>query len=173
MIDHSHSLVGFTAKHMMVANVRGEFTGYEAAVSFDPAKPEEMTINATIDVNTISTRNTDRDNHLKSADFFDAANHPVMTLKSKTVTKAADGHLKVTGDLTIRGTTKEITLDMQGFDKVWDDPWGSRRVGGTASAVISRKDFGLTWNAALEAGGVVVSDEININLEIELMQKKS
>jgi polyisoprenoid-binding protein YceI len=173
MVDKTHSLVGFTAKHMMVSNVRGEFTGYEATVDLDPAKPEIMTINATIEVNSISTRDTSRDKHLRSPDFFDVANHPIMTFASKKVTKAADGHLQVTGDLTIRGTTKEITLDVQGFNKVWVDPWGASRVGGTASAVINRKDFGLMWNKPLESGGVLVSDAITINLEIELMQKKS
>lgn len=173
MLDKSHSLVGFTVKHMMVTNTRGEFTEYDATVDFDPANPASMKINATIDVNSISTRNEQRDGHLKSADFFDAANHPKMTFVSKKAVKAADGTIKLTGDLTIRGTTKEVTLDLTGFDKVYDDPWGSSRLGGTVSGIINRKDFGLTWNAALETGGVVVGEEVTINIEIELMQKKS
>ena len=173
LVDKTHSLVGFTVKHMMVSNVHGEFGSYEATVDFDPANPTALSLEATMDVNSVSTRDTSRDKHLRSADFFDVANHPTLTFKSKKVTKVADGHFQVSGDLTIRGVTKPITLDVQGLDRVWDDPWGSRRTGCTASAVISRKDFGLTWNAALEAGGVLVGDEVNIVLEIELMQKKS
>jgi polyisoprenoid-binding protein YceI len=173
LVDKTHSLVGFTVKHMMVSNVHGEFGSYEATVDFDPANPTALSLEATMDVNSVSTRDTSRDKHLRSADFFDVANHPTLTFKSKKVTKVADGHFQVSGDLTIRGVTKPITLDVQGLDRVWDDPWGSRRTGSTASAVINRKDFGLMWNKALEAGGVLVGDEVTINLEIELMQKKS
>jgi len=173
LVDKTHSQVGFSVKHMMVSNVHGEFGSYEATVDFDPASPTALSIEATIDVNSVSTRDTSRDKHLRSADFFDVANHPTLTFKSKKVTKIADGHLQVTGDLTIRGVTKEITLDVVGLNTVWDDSWGSRRTGAAASAVISRKEFGLTWNAALEAGGVVVGDAVNIILDIELMQKKN
>jgi polyisoprenoid-binding protein YceI len=173
LVDKTHSLVGFTVKHMMVSNVHGEFGSYEATVDFDPANPTALSLEATMDVNSVSTRDTSRDKHLRSADFFDVANHPTLTFKSKKVTKIADGHLQVSGDLTIRGVTKPITLDVMGLNKVWTDPWGAQRTGCTASAVINRKDFGLMWNKALEAGGVLVGDEVNINLEIELMQKKS
>ena len=172
-VDKVHSQVGFSVKHMMVSNVRGEFGSYEATVDFDPANPAALSIEATIEVKSISTRDTNRDKHLCSADFFDAANYPAMTFKSKKVAKIGDGHFQVSGELTIRGVTKEITLDVVGLNTVWDDPWGSRHAGATASAVINRQDFGLMWNKALEAGGVVVGDEVTINLDIELLQKKN
>lgn len=171
-LDKVHSHVGFTARHMMVSNVRGEFTEYDAAIELDPKDPTKLSINATINVNSITTRNEQRDGHLKSPDFFDAANHPTITFKSKKVTKVADGKFKVAGDLTMRGTTKEITLDVEGLTNTINDPYGNIRTGATATTKINRQDYGLAFNAVMEAGGLVVSDDITINLEIELIQKK-
>lgn len=171
-LDKVHSRVGFTARHMMVSNVHGEFTDYDATIELDPKDPTKLSINATININSIDTRNEQRDNHLKSPDFFDAANHPTITFKSKKTTTVADGKYKVTGDLTIRGTTKEVTLDVEGLNTTIADPYGNTRAGASASAKINRQDFGLTFNAVMEAGGLVVSNDVTIDLEIELVQKK-
>jgi polyisoprenoid-binding protein YceI len=170
-VDKAHSSVGFSVRHMMVSTVHGEFTSYEAAVEFDPAEPTKLSIEATIDAASISTRNDRRDNHLKSADFFDAEKYPKITFKSTKVVSLGGGKWQVTGDLTIHGITKQIVLEGEGFSNFVKDNYGNTRIGATATATISRKDFGLLWNATLEAGGVVVSDEVTIDLEIELTQK--
>jgi polyisoprenoid-binding protein YceI len=171
-IDKVHSHVGFSVKHMMITTVHGEFTSYDAKVSFDPAEPTTLSVDATVDVNSIDTRVADRDKHLKSADFFDAANFPAMTFKTKKTVKVGEGKFKVTGDLTIRGTTHEVTFNVDGFSPVIKDPWGNNRVGATATATINRQDYGLKWNAALETGGVVVDNNVNIEIEVELTQNK-
>jgi polyisoprenoid-binding protein YceI len=167
-IDPAHSNAQFSVRHLMITNVKGEFTKITGQVVYDPEKPENLSAEATIDVNTINTREPDRDSHLKSADFFDVAQYPTITFKSKHATKGIDG-LKLTGDLTIHGITREVTLDVEGPTPPLKDPWGFIRVGASATAKINRKDFGLTWNQALEAGGVLIGDEVKISVDVELV----
>lgn len=171
VIDASHSNVGFTVKHLMITNVRGEFQKLEGTVNYDPAKPEASTIEATIDVASINTRDEKRDGHLKSADFLDADKFPTIVFKSKSV-KAKSGELLVTGDLTIRGVTKEVVLEVEGPSAPTADPWGNQRVGATATTKIKREDFGMVWNAALEAGGVLVSNDVKITIDVSLIKQK-
>ncbi len=167
-IDTTHSTVDFKVRHMMVANVRGEFSGVTGTVKFDPANPENSSITASIDASTINTRDARRDEHLKSADFLDVQNFPTLDFVSRTFAPNGGGRWKVAGDLTIRGVTKGVVLDVEGPTAETRDPWGGTRVGASATARINRKDFGLAWNVALEAGGVLVGDEVTITLEIEL-----
>ena len=169
-IDPAHSNAQFSVRHLMISNVKGEFTQVSGQIDFDPQNPETLSAEATIDVSTINTREPDRDKHLRSADFFDVANFPAISFKSK---KAAKGHggLKLTGDLTIHGITHEVTLDVQGPTTPVKDPWGNTRVGASATTKINRKDFGLTWNQALETGGVLVGDEIRITVDVELVAR--
>ena len=166
-IDPAHSNAQFSVRHLMIANVKGEFTKVTGRVSFDPNRPESLSAEAAIDVSTINTREPDRDKHLKSADFFDVAHFPTLTFKSKRAEKGP-GSLKLTGDLTIHGATREVTLEVEGPTPPVQDPWGFTRVGASATTKINRKDFGLTWNQALETGGVLVGDEIKITVDVEL-----
>ena len=168
-IDPTHSAVHFSVRHLMVSNVRGEFTKLSGTIKFDPENPASSSVEATIDVNSISTRDQQRDAHLKSADFLDAEKFPTMTFRSKRV-EVQSGGGKVTGDLTIHGVTREITLDVEGPSQEMKDPWGKQRIGASASTKLSRKEFGLTWNAALETGGVMVGDEVKINIDVEFVR---
>jgi polyisoprenoid-binding protein YceI len=168
-IDPAHSSVHFSVRHLMVSNVRGEFTKVSGTVNFDPGKPETSTIEATIDATSISTRDPQRDGHLKSPDFLDTEKFPAITFRSKKV-EIVSGGGKVTGDLTIHGVTREIVLDVEGPTPEIKDPWGKQRIGASATAKLSRKDFGLTWNAALETGGVMVGDEVKITLDVEVVR---
>ena len=172
VIDASHSNAGFTVKHMMITNVRGEFTKLEGKVSWDPGKPEATQIEAVIDVASISTRDEKRDGHLKSPDFFDVAKFPNITFKSKSVKAKGSDELAVTGDLSIHGVTKEVVLEVEGPSAASTDPFGNVRVGATATTKVKREDFGLTWNAALEAGGVLVGNEVKITIDISLIKQK-
>lgn len=167
-LDPSHSNAQFSVRHMMISNVKGEFTKVTGQVRFDPARPETLSAEAAIDVSTINTREPDRDTHLKSPDFFNVEEYPAITFKSKRAEKGAHG-LKLAGDLTIHGVTREVTLDVEGPTSPTKDPWGNTRVGASATTKINRKDFGLTWNQALEAGGVLVGEEIKITLDVELL----
>ncbi len=169
-IDPAHSGAHFRVRHMMIASVRGEFRKVSGNVTFDPANPAASGITAEIDVNSLHTREPDRDNHLKSADFFDAANYPTIRFQSKKVEPEGAGKYKVTGDLTIRGVTREVVLRVEGPTGEAKDPWGYIRRGAEATAKINRKDFGLNWNQVLEAGGVLVGDEVEISLEAELIK---
>ena len=168
-IDPAHSSVHFSVRHLMVSNVRGEFTKVSGTVNFDPEKPETSTIEATIDATSISTRDQQRDGHLKSPDFLDTEKFPTIAFRSKKV-EIVSGGGKVTGDLTIHGVTREIVLDVEGPTPEIKDPWGKQRIGASATAKLSRKDFGLTWNAALETGGVMVGDEVKITLDVEVVR---
>lgn len=170
-IDTSHSSVTFKVRHMMVANVRGELGQVSGQVTLDEADLTRSSVNATIDAATINTRDAKRDEHLRSADFLDVAGHPLITFKSTRIQAGKGGALFVTGDLTIRGTTREVTLDVETPSPEVRDPWGNVKRGIAARARINRKDFGVSWNVALEAGGILVGDEISINLEIELARK--
>ena len=172
-IDPAHSSAGFSVRHMMIANVKGEFSKVTGRVEFDGGNIERSSIDASVDVNSISTREAARDTHLKSADFFDAANFPAMTFNSKRFEKDSGDNIKLIGDLTIRGTTREVALALEGPTPPMKDPWGNVRRGASAAGKINRKDFGLTWNAALEAGGVLVGDEVSITLDVELILKSA
>jgi polyisoprenoid-binding protein YceI len=170
-IDPAHSTAGFKVRHLMVANVRGEFSGVSGTVVHDTDNPLNSSIDAAIDVNTIHTRDEQRDAHLKSADFLDAAKYPTITFVSKKIAKVADGEWKVTGDLTIHGVTKEVAMEVEGLAPEVKDPWGNVKSGASATTKINRTDFGLVWNAALETGGVLVGEEVQISLELELLRK--
>lgn len=167
-IDPSHSNAQFSVRHMMISNVKGEFTKVNGTASFDPTNPETLSAEATIDVSAINTREHDRDNHLKSPDFFNVEEFPTITFKSKRAERSSDG-LKLTGDLTIHGVTREVVLEVEGPTPPAKDPWGNTRVGASATTKINRKDFGLTWNQVLETGGLLVGDEIKITVDVELV----
>jgi polyisoprenoid-binding protein YceI len=169
--DPDHTGVHFKVRHLMVSSVRGEFEKVSGKIVYDEADVTKSTADITIDAASISTRLAQRDEHLRSAEFLDVAKYPKITFQSKRVEKAANGTLKMTGDLTIRGVTKEVVLTVEGPTPAIKDPWGFRRVGGQATAKIHRKDFGLTWNAALETGGVVVGDEVEITIDVEIYRK--
>jgi polyisoprenoid-binding protein YceI len=153
----------------MVSNVRGEFSGISGTVEFDPDAPENSRVEVRIDATTIHTRDDQRDAHLKSADFLDVARFPDITFVSKKITGGGD-EWKVTGDLTIHGVTREVTLDVEGPAPEAKDPWGNVKTGASAVTKISRKEFGMEFNMALETGGVMVGDEITITLEVELLR---
>ena len=167
-IDPAHSRIGFVARHAMVTKVRGSFNRFDGAVAVDAEKPHASTVNLTIDVDSIDTRNADRDGHLRTNDFLDVANHPTITFNS---TEASfDGEsLELTGDLTVRGVTQKITIPFS-FEGAATDPFGNQRLGFEGQHAISRKDYGITWNAALETGGVLVSDKIVLEFEISLVK---
>jgi polyisoprenoid-binding protein YceI len=169
-IDTAHSSAQFKVRHMMIANVKGEFDKLSGAVEFDPANAAVSSVQATIDVNSISTRETDRDNHLKSADFLDVAKFPEITFKSKKVA-ASGGSYKVVGDLTIHGVTKEVTLDVDSVSDEVKDGWGFMRRGTSATTRIDRRDFGLHFNIPMDGGGLVVGDHIDITIDIEMTRK--
>lgn len=167
-IDSSHSAATFKVRHLMVSDVRGEFQKITGTVAYDGKDLSKAVIDISIDAKSINTREPKRDEHLRSADFFDVEKHPVLTFKSKKITPKGKGKFEIKGDLTIRGTTKEVTLAATGPTPEVKDPWGNIKIGASAATKINRKDFGLTWNKALEAGGVLVGDEVEINLDIEL-----
>ena len=169
-IDPAHSGAEFVVRHMMISNVRGGFTKVEGTIEYDPANVAATKIDAVIDATTIDTRDGQRDGHLKSADFLDVEKFPAITFKSKKVEAAGDGELKVTGDLTIHGATKEVVLDVDGPTGETKDPFGNVRVGASAKTKIKRSEFGLTWNAALETGGFLVGDELKIELDVSAIR---
>ena len=167
-IDPGHSAVGFSVRHLMITNVRGEFEKFRGDVTYDAAHPEATRIEATIDVASLNTREAKRDADLRSALFFDVEKHPQMTFASKSARAAGDGNLEITGDLTIRGTTHEVTLSVRDISAA-KDMRGNSRIGATASTKIKRSDFEMTWNKALETGGVVVGEVVTITLELSLV----
>jgi len=170
-IDSSHSSVQFSVRHMMISNVRGEFGNLSGALSVDDADLTKSSITAEVDATTINTRDGKRDEHLKSPDFFDVAKFPKLSFKSTKVEKAG-AQLKVTGDMTIHGVTKPVVLTVDALANTVKDPWGNVKRGFSATAKVNRKDFGLTWNKALEAGGVAVGEEVTITIDIEANQAK-
>ena len=169
-IDPVHSVAHFSVRHLMISNVRGEFTKVSGIAVLDWSDPAKSSVEAIIDATSIDTREPQRDAHLRSADFLDVANHPTITFRSKKITPAGPEHFKVTGDLTIRGTTREVTFDVEGPAPAVKDPYGNVRTGVSATAKISRKEFGLAWNALTEAGGVMVGDEVSLTFDAELIQ---
>jgi polyisoprenoid-binding protein YceI len=168
-IDPAHSTAQFVVRHMMITNVRGGFSNVQGTVVWDADDLAASSIDVTIDVSTLNTGDANRDTHVKSAEFLDVEKYPTITFKSKTVTKDGVG-LKIKGDLTIHGVTKEAALQVDGPTEPGKDPWGNTRVGASATTKIKRSDFGLTWNAALETGGVMLSDDVKIELEVSLIK---
>lgn len=166
-VDASHSNVGFSVRHMMVSNVRGNFTELEGAIEGDPNDLSKAKINFKIDVSSINTNNKDRDDHLRSEDFFEVETYPNITFKSTNIVDKSNDEFDVVGDLTIKGITKEVTFNVSKTG-VGTNPWGVEVVGFEGETTISRKEFGLTWNQALETGGVLVGDEIKINIEVQV-----
>ena len=169
-LDTAHTGVHFKVRHLMVSYVRGDFEKISGRIVYDEKDISRSSADITIEAASINTRVAKRDDHLRSPDFLDAAKYPVITFKSKRVEKAGDGRLKMTGDLTIRGMTREVVLDVQGPAPPIKDLEGKTRVGGSATTKIDRKDFGLTWNKAIESGGVVVGDEVEITIDVEVVK---
>lgn len=164
LLDPSHSEVTFSVRHMMISKVRGTF-GVKSATIIAPENPLDAKVEASVEVASVDTKDDGRDNHLRSADFFDAAEHPTMDFHSTGV-RIDKGDMLVDGDLTIRGITKPATFELE-FGGFGVDPWGNYKAGATAKTVINREDFGLTWNAALEAGGVLVGKDVTIELDLQ------
>lgn len=165
-LDPAHTLVEFSAKHMMITTVKGGFAGVTGTIEGDLSDPATLEVNAEIDAASIETRSADRDKHLRSADFLDVEKHPTIGFRSTRLERAGENRYRLTGDLTIRGTTRPVTLEVtaEGHAK---DPWGGERIGFTAQTKIDRRDFGLNWNAALETGGWLVSNEVRIELDVQ------
>ena len=168
-IDPKHSSAQFAVTHLMISTVRGEFHQLNGTVVVDDADISKSSVNVTIDATTVDTREPDRDKHLRSSDFFDVAKYPTMVFKSTKVESAGPGRLKITGDLTIRGVTKQAVLEVSAPKPPIKDPWGLQRTAVSGSTRINRQDFGVAWNKTLDAGGVVVGDEVNINLDVEMV----
>jgi polyisoprenoid-binding protein YceI len=172
-IDPAHSAAHFVVRHMMITNVRGTFSNVQGTVIYDPADLASSTLDVSIDAATVNTHEPQRDTHLKSPDFLDVEKFPRIVFRSQKIERAGDEELKVTGDLSLHGVTREVVLKVEGPTSGGKDPWGNVRIGASAVAKIKRSDFGLTWNAALEAGGVLVGDDIKIELEVSLIQSQS
>jgi polyisoprenoid-binding protein YceI len=167
-IDGSHSQIGFNVKHMMVSTVHGQFKKAKGTLDIDDKNLEKSTINVEIDAASIDTNDPKRDAHLRSSDFFDVEKFPALTFKSKKVKALGGGRAQALGDLTIHGITREVTLDVTELTAPVKDPWGGYKRAASASTKINRSDYGLKWNKALEAGGVLVADEVKITLDLEL-----
>jgi polyisoprenoid-binding protein YceI len=169
-LDGSHSSIGFSVKHLMVSNVKGKFKTFDGNFTYDEKTNKLTRLEGIVDTATVDTDIQKRDDHLRSADFFDSAKHPKMNFVMTKLVASKGGKAKVTGNLTIKNITKVVVLDAE-ISKAVQDPWGGTRVGMALNGKINRKDFGLNWNKALEAGGFVVGDEVKINVEIEGIAK--
>lgn len=169
-IDPVHSTAEFKVKHMMISNVKGQFGGIKGSLTHDEADPANSRVEASVDAASINTRDPQRDAHLKSADFFDVEKFPALTFKSTRVSRKSDGELEVAGDLTFHGVTRSVIFAVEGLSEPAKDPWGNTRLGLAATTKINRKDFGLSWNAALEAGGILVGDDVTISLDVQFVK---
>jgi polyisoprenoid-binding protein YceI len=169
-LDASHSSIGFSVRHLMIATVKGSFGKYDASFAGDDSDLSKAQVKVSIDASSIDTSNEQRDGHLRSPDFFDVEKFPTIEFAGKTIVGNAFGDFKIVGDLTLHGVTKEITLDAT-FEGRAKDPWGNSRLGFTAKGKINRSDFGLNWNQALEAGGVLVSEEVKISVEASFVRQ--
>ncbi|HZP62620.1 MAG TPA: YceI family protein [Terriglobales bacterium] len=169
-IDPVHSVAEFKVKHMMISNVKGQFTGLQGTLTLDETDLHNSVIEATIDAASINTRDSQRDAHLKSADFFDVEKFPTLSFKSTHISRTGELERAVDGDLTIHGVTRKVTFEVEGPTAPAKDPWGNTRIGLSATTKINRKDFGLTWSATLETGGVLVGDEVTITLDIQFVK---
>ncbi len=170
-IDPAHSEVNFTVRHMMISNVRGRFERFTGKVEFDENNPANSSVDVEIEAASINTRESQRDNHLRSADFFNAEQHPYLTFKSKRIEVVDDTHGRIYGDLTIRDISREVVLETE-YNGKSQSPWGFSSAGFSATTVINRKDWNLTWNMALETGGVLVGDDIRISIELEIIEER-
>jgi len=169
-IDHAHSHIQFSVRHMMISKVRGRFERFSGTVEFDEQNPTNSQVEVQIEAASIDTKNPDRDNHLRSPDFFNVDQYPYLTFKSTRVETIDDTHGRIIGDLTIRDVTREVVLEVEYAGQV-KSPWGTTSAGFSAETKINRKDWGLNWNVALETGGWLVSDEITIDIELELVKQ--
>lgn len=169
-IDEAHSHIYFSVRHMMISKVRGSFEAFDGVINFDPENPTRTTVDISIDASSISTNNEDRDNHLKSPDFLNAAEYPTLTFKSTKVEQIDAENGRLYGNLTIRDITKPVVLDVE-YAGTAKSPWGTTSAGFSASTTINRQEWHLTWNQALETGGVLVGDKIKIDIELELVQQ--
>lgn len=169
-IDSAHTRVAFSARHMMISNVHGQFETVNGSVEFDEQNPTATQVNVQIDAASINTREPQRDAHLKSPDFLDVENHPYLTFRSNRVEQIEDTTAKMYGDLTIRGVTRPVVMNVE-YHGLAKSPWGTTSAGFSASTKISRKEWGLEWNVALETGGLLVSDTVNINIELEIVKQ--
>lgn len=169
-IDPTHTVIGFHARHAMVAKVRGRFAEFEGSLTLDGATPANSSATLTVQTASIDTRTPDRDGHLKSADFLDVEQFPTLTFTSTAVTQKSDEHYVLTGDLTIKDVTRPVDIELT-VTGVGPDPWGGTRIGFEGHTTISRKDYGLVWNVALEGGGVLVSDSVKIELDVEAVKQ--
>jgi polyisoprenoid-binding protein YceI len=172
-LDPNHSSAQFSVRHLGLSTVRGAFSTVNGTINFDDKDVTKSTVDVTIDVNSVDTRQPDRDKDLKSDKFFDVANNPTITFKSTKIEQVSAGKLKVTGDLTIRGTTKSVVLEVDGPTASVKDPWGNQRAAASATTKVNRQDYGVKWNAKLDNGGVVVGDDVNIIIDIEMIQQKA
>ncbi len=170
-IDPAHSSAQFAVKHLAISTVRGAFSSVKGAVQLDDKDITKSSVDVTIDVSTVDTREPNRDKDLRSDHFFDVEHFPTMTFKSKRAEQVIPGKLKVTGDLTIRGVTKEVVLDVEGPTPPIKDPWGNQRMAATATTKVNRQDFGVKWNAVMDNGGVVVGDDVSITIDLEMVSK--
>jgi polyisoprenoid-binding protein YceI len=168
-IDTTHSELAFTVRHMMFAKVRGQFKSWKGELAYDAADPAASRVEVEVDTTSIDTRENQRDTHLRSADFFDAEQFPKMTFKSKAIEPSGKGRYLLVGDLTIRDTTRELRLEVEETGR-GKDPWGNDRIGFSAKASLSRSDWGLRWNQALETGGVLVSKKLKVEIELQLVK---
>ena len=170
-IDPAHTAAQFAVKHMMIATVRGEFKGVTGTVIWDDQDVAKSSVDVTIDAKTVNTGEEKRDQDLRSANFFEVEKYPTLTFKSKKVESAGSGKLKVTGDLTIHGVTKEVVLDVEGPSAAVKDPWGNTRTAISATTKLNRQDYGVKWNANLDGGGVVVGDTVTITIDLEMTKQ--
>lgn len=170
-LDPAHSSVSFNVKHMMIAKVHGAFEKLSGQLTYDKAHPEKSSAEASIEAASINTREPQRDIHLKSPDFFDIEKFPTLTFKSVSVSVSEEGEFKVKGNLTIKGISKPVELSVESPSDELKDPYGNLKIGLSATTKIKRKDFGLTWNAALEAGGVLVGDDVSITLDLQFVKQ--
>lgn len=168
--DPAHTTAEFKVKHMMITNVKGQFTSVTGVLTLDETDITNSRVKASIEAASINTREADRDTHLKSADFFDVEKFPTLTFASTRVTQKGTGDLEVEGDLTIHGVTRKVVFAVEGPTPPGKDPWGNTRLGASATTKINRKDFGLMWNAALETGGILVGDEVRITVDVEAIK---
>lgn len=169
-IDPVHSVAEFKVKHMMISHVKGQFTGVKGVLTHNESDSTKSQIEATIDAASITTRDPQRDEHLKSADFLDVAKFPVLTFKSTRITRSGEGEHTVAGDLTIHGITRNVVFNVEGPSAPGKDPWGNTRIGLSATTKINRKDFGLAWNAPLETGGILVGEEVTLTLDVQFVK---
>jgi polyisoprenoid-binding protein YceI len=169
-VDPTHSEIGFKVKHLMFTNVSGKFTSFDASVTTEGDDFDTAVFEFSADVDSINTNNTDRDNHLKTGDFFDAEQFPKLTFKSTSFEKESEGEYTLTGDMTLHGVTKPVTLNVE-FGGLQKDPWGNIKSGFSATGKINREDFGLTYNAALEAGGVMLGKEVKLDIELQFVKQ--